>query len=145
MAGTVNKMILLGFCGKDPEIRTTGSGKRVASFSLATNETWKNAAGERKERTDWHRVVIFNEVLVGIVEQYVHKGSKIYVEGQSQTRKWEDSGVEKYVTECVLQDFRGVVTLLDKREGVPGADDPDAYGTTYDELPPKQLDEEFAE
>lgn len=140
----INKLILLGHVGKDPDITTSRDGKKIARFSLATSDRWTDkTTGEKKEITHWHRIVVFNENLAGIVEQYVHKGSKLYVEGASQTRKWTDSGVEKYVTECVLSDFRGSITLLDKRENVPGADSQDAYGSDHDEVPPKQIDEEI--
>ena len=114
MAGSVNKVILVGNLGKDPEIRTLNNGDRVANLSLATSETWRDkASGERKEKTEWHRVVIFNDNLVKVIESYVQKGSSIYIEGSLQTRKWTDqSGVEKYATEIVLQKFRGELTLL---------------------------------
>lgn len=123
MAGSVNKVILVGNLGKDPEVRRMNSGEAVVSFSLATSENWKDkATGERKEKTEWHKVVIFNEPLAKVAEQYLKKGSKVYVEGQLQTRKWQDqSGVEKYTTEIVLQRYRGELTLLDGRSG--GGDD----------------------
>ena len=119
MAGSVNKVILVGNLGRDPEIRSTQDGTRVANLSLATSEFWRDKnTGERKERTEWHRVVIFNERLVEVVEKYLRKGSKIYIEGQLQTRKWTDqSGQEKYTTEVVLQRFRGELTMLDGRSG----------------------------
>lgn len=115
MAGSVNKVILVGNVGKDPEIRRTQDGKQIANLSIATSETWRDKnTGERKEKTEWHRVVVFNEGLCKVVEQYVKKGSKLYVEGALQTRKWTDqSGVEKYSTEVVLQGFGGVLTMLD--------------------------------
>jgi single-strand DNA-binding protein len=130
MAGSVNKVILVGNLGRDPEIRHTASGEPVATLNLATSETWRDkASGERKERTEWHRVVIFNENLAKVAEQYLKKGSKLYLEGQLQTRKWTDqAGVEKYSTEVVLQRFRGELTLLDKSEREPPSQD--AYGTT---------------
>ena len=117
MAGSVNKVILVGNLGKDPEVRRMNNNEPVVSFSLATSENWKDkATGERKEKTEWHKVVIFNEPLARVAEQYLRKGSKVYVEGQLQTRKWQDqSGVEKYTTEVVLQRFRGELTLLDGR------------------------------
>ncbi len=123
MAGSVNKVILVGNVGKDPEIRAFQNGGRVASFSVATSESWKDkATGERKERTEWHRISIMNDNLVGIVEQYVKKGSKLYIEGQLETRKWTDqSGVEKYSTEVVLRPYRGELTLLDSRGSTGGA------------------------
>ncbi len=119
MAGSVNKVILVGNLGRDPEIRSTQDGTRVANLSLATSESWRDkATGERKERTEWHRVAIFNERLVDIVEKYVKKGSKLYIEGQLQTRKWTDnSGAERYTTEVVLQRFRGELTMLDGGRG----------------------------
>jgi len=117
MAGSVNKVILVGNLGRDPEVRHTQDGKPVVTLNLATSENWKDrATGERKERTEWHRVVIFNENLCRVAEQYLRKGSKIYVEGALQTRKWTDqSGAEKYTTEVVLQRFRGELTMLDSR------------------------------
>jgi single-strand DNA-binding protein len=115
---SVNKVILVGNLGKDPEGRTMQNGDRVVSFSLATSETWRDkATGERKERAEWHKVVIYNEGLVRVAEQYLKKGSKVFVEGQLQTRKWTDqSGVERYSTEVVLQRFRGELVML----GSPG-------------------------
>ncbi len=117
MAGSVNKVILVGNLGRDPEIRSTQDGTRIANLSLATSESWRDRnSGERKERTEWHRVVVFNDKLVEVVEKYLKKGSKIYVEGALQTRKWTDqSGTEKYSTEVVLQRFRGELTMLDGR------------------------------
>ena len=117
MAGSVNKVILVGNLGADPEIRSLTSGDRVANLRVATSETWRDkSSGERKEKTEWHRVVIFNENLVKVAEQFLRKGSKIYLEGAIQTRKWQDqSGVEKYSTEIVLQKFRGELTMLDGR------------------------------
>jgi single-strand DNA-binding protein len=115
MAGSVNKVILIGNVGKDPEIRATSNGSRLANLTLATSESWRDKnTGEKKEKTEWHRIVIFNDNLVKIVEQYVKKGAKLYVEGQLQTRKWTDNaGVEKYSTEVVLQGFGGTLTMLD--------------------------------
>jgi single-strand DNA-binding protein len=126
MAGSVNKVILVGNLGRDPEIRSTQDGTRVANLSVATSESWRDkSSGERKERTEWHRVAIFNEKLVEIAEKYLRKGSKIYVEGALQTRKWTDqSGQEKYTTEVVLQRFRGELTMLDGRAGGGGGDSP---------------------
>ena len=119
MAGSVNKVILIGNLGADPEIRTLNSGDRVANLRIATSETWRDrGSGERKERTEWHRVVIFNDNLVKVAENYLRKGSKVYVEGAIQTRKWTDqSGQEKYSTEIVLQKYRGELTMLDGRAG----------------------------
>jgi len=131
MAGSVNKVILIGNLGRDPEIRTTQSGTKVANLSLATSESWRDrTSGERQERTEWHRVVIFNERLIEVVERYLRKGSKLYVEGQLQTRKWTDqSGQDRYSTEVVLQRFRGELTMLDGRAGGEG-------GGGYDEGEP---------
>jgi single-strand DNA-binding protein len=119
MAGSVNKVILVGNLGKDPETRRLNSGDPVVNLRIATSESWKDkATGERKEKTEWHNVVIFNENLARVAEQYLRKGSKVYVEGQLQTRKWTDqSGQEKYTTEVVLQRFRGELTILDGRGG----------------------------
>src|SRR3984885_12686878 len=119
MAGSVNKVILIGNLGRDPEIRSTQSGTKIANLSVAPSENWRDrASGERKERTEWHRVVIFNERLVDIVEKYLKKGAKLYLEGALQTRKWTDnSGKEKYTTEIVLQNYRGELTMLDGRAG----------------------------
>ncbi len=124
MAGSVNKVILVGNVGKDPEIRRTQDGRPIANLSLATSESWRDKnTGERKDKTEWHRVVIFNENLCKVVEQYVKKGSKLYIEGQLQTRKWTDqSGAEKYSTEVVLQGFSGTLTMLDgANSGARGA------------------------
>jgi single-strand DNA-binding protein len=117
MAGSVNKVILVGNLGRDPEIRTMNSGDRVANFTLATSETWRDrSSGERKERTEWHRVVIFNDNLVKVAESYLRKGSKVYIEGALQTRKFTDNqGAERQMTEVVLQKFRGELTMLDGR------------------------------
>jgi single-strand DNA-binding protein len=123
MAGSVNKVILVGNLGADPEIRSTQDGTRVANLRLATSESWRDKmSGERKERTEWHRVVIFNERLADIAEKYLRKGSKVYLEGALQTRKWTDnSGQERYSTEVVLQRFRGELTMLDGAGGGRGA------------------------
>jgi single-strand DNA-binding protein len=132
MAGSVNKVILVGNLGRDPEIRSMQSGEEIAQLSLATSETWRDkASGERKERTEWHRVVIFNENLVKVAKQFLKKGSKVYIEGSLQTRKWTDKdGAEKYTTEVVLQRFRGELTMLDGRgEGGGGSGGGDDYGS----------------
>src|ERR1700693_3423196 len=139
MAGSINKVILVVNLGRDPEIRSTNDGTRIANLALATSESWRDRnSGERKERTEWHRVVIFNERLVEITEKYLRKGSKIYVEGALQTRKWTDNaGVEKYSTEIVLTRFRGELTMLAGAAGTRGGateggyDDGDAgsFGT----------------
>ncbi len=119
MAGSVNKVILVGNLGRDPEVRKLNSGSPVVNLRIATSESWRDKnTGERQERTEWHNVVIFNENLAKIAEQYLKKGSKVYVEGQLQTRKWQDqSGQDKYTTEVVIQRFRGDLTLLDSRGG----------------------------
>ena len=130
MAGSVNKVILIGNLGRDPEVRSTQAGKKIVNLAIATSETWKDrTSGERQEKTEWHRVVIFNERLGEVAERYLRKGAKVYVEGALQTRKWTDqSGVEKYTTEIVLQQFRGELTMLDGRAGgggeAGGYDDP---------------------
>ena len=123
MAGSVNKVILIGNLGRDPEIRSLGSGDRVASFSIATSETWRDrATGERREKTEWHRISIFNDNLVKVAENYLRKGSKVYIEGALQTRKYTDSsGAERTATEIVLQKFRGELTMLDGRGDGDGA------------------------
>ena len=117
MAGSVNKVILVGNLGRDPEVRAMQDGNSVVNLSVATSETWKDKnSGERRERTEWHRVVIFNERLADVAQKFLHKGSKVYLEGQLQTRKWQDqSGIDKYTTEVVLQRFRGELTMLDSR------------------------------
>ena len=124
MAGSVNKVILVGNLGKDPEIKTMQSGDKVANFSIATSESWKDkASGERKEKTQWHNIVIWNPGLVTIAERYLKKGAKIYLEGQLETRKWTDnSGVEKYTTEVVLRPYRGELTMLDSKGGGAAAE-----------------------
>ena len=123
MAGSVNKVILVGNLGKDPEIRRTQDGRPIASFSIATSENWRDkATGERKEKTEWHNVVIFSEPLCKVVEQYLKKGAKVYVEGALQTRKWQDKdGRDRYSTEVVLQGFNSILTMLDGRQGGAGA------------------------
>ena len=130
MAGSVNKVILIGNLGKDPQVRRMNSGEAVVSFSVATTESWRDkASGERKDKTEWHNVVIFNENLAKVAEQYLKKGSKVYVEGQLQTRKWTDKdGAEKYTTEVVLQRYRGELTLMDSRgAGAEGGRDEGSY------------------
>ncbi len=131
MAGSVNKVILVGNLGRDPELRSTQDGMRIANLAVATSETWRDKmSGERKERTEWHRVVIFNERLAEVAEKYLKKGAKVYIEGALQSRKWTDnSGQERYTTEVVLQRFRGELTMLD---GARGAGGPPAE-TGYDE------------
>jgi single-strand DNA-binding protein len=122
MAGSVNKVILVGNLGKDPEIRRTQDGRPIANLRIATSETWRDkGTGERREKTEWHSVVIFNENLCKVAEQYLKKGSKVYLEGQLQTRKWQDqSGQDRYTTEVVLQGFNGQLTMLDGRPAAGG-------------------------
>ena len=152
MAGSVNKVILIGNLGRDPEVRHTQDGKKIVHLSLATSETWRDKnSGERRERTEWHRVVIFNDRLGDVAEQYLRKGSKVYIEGQLQTRKWTDqSGQEKYTTEVVMQRFRGELTMLDSRadSAAPGAaaDDesaPDSAAAQTPESGQTDLDDEI--
>ncbi|MEY8827778.1 single-stranded DNA-binding protein [Sedimentitalea sp. XS_ASV28] len=123
MAGSVNKVILIGNLGRDPEVRTFQNGGKVCNLRIATSETWKDRnTGERRERTEWHSVAIFNEGLVRVAEQYLRKGSKVYIEGQLQTRKWQDqSGQDRYSTEVVLQGFGSTLTMLDGRDGGGGS------------------------
>jgi single-strand DNA-binding protein len=132
MAGSVNKVILVGNLGRDPEIRRTQDGRPIANLSVATSENWRDkATGERREKTEWHRVVIFNEGLCKVVEQYLKKGAKVYLEGQLQTRKYTDKdGVEKYSTEVVLQGFNSALTMLDSRKdgGGGGYESSDDFG-----------------
>ena len=125
MAGSVNKVILVGNLGKDPEMRNTQDGSKIVNLTLATSETWNDrASGERKERTEWHRVVIFNDRVADVAERYLKKGAKIYVEGAMQTRKWTDqSGQERYTTEVVIGRFNGTLTMLDTRSGGGGGGD----------------------
>ena len=122
MAGSVNKVILVGNLGNDPEIRTFGNGGKVANFSLATSESWRDKqSGEKREKTEWHRVAVFGEGLVGVIERYVKKGSKLYIEGKLQTRKWQDrDGNDKYTTEVVLQGPGTTLTMLDSAGGQGG-------------------------
>jgi single-strand DNA-binding protein len=134
MAGSVNKVILIGNLGRDPEIRSTQDGMRIANLRVATSESWRDrVSGERKERTEWHSVVIFNERVAEIAEKYLRKGSKVYLEGALQTRKWTDnSGQERYTTEIVLNRFRGELTMLDGAGGARGGGGPPVEGG-YDE------------
>ena len=122
MAGSVNKVILVGNLGRDPEVRYAQSGAKIVNLSVATSESWKDReSGERREKTEWHRVVIFNDRLADVAEQYLRKGSKVYLEGSLQTRKWTgNDGIEKYTTEVVLQRYRGELTMLDTRSGGGG-------------------------
>ena len=124
MAGSVNKVILIGNLGKDPEVRSFQNGGQVCSFSVATSENWKDkSTGERREKTEWHNISIFSEGLVRVAQQYLKKGSKVYLEGQLETRKWQDKeGKDRYTTEVVLRQFNSSLVLLDRREGGAGAD-----------------------
>jgi len=139
MAGSVNKVILIGNLGKDPEVRNAQDGSKIVSFSVATSETWKDKqSGERKDRTEWHRVVLFNDRLGEVAEKYLRKGSKVYIEGSLQTRKWTDNNnVERYSTEVVLSRFRGELTLLDSKNSGDHSMDGDnsaALPSHFDEL-----------
>jgi single-strand DNA-binding protein len=146
MAGSVNKVTLIGNLGRDPELRSTQDGMRIANLTIATSESWRDrVSGERKERTEWHRVVIFNERLAEIAEKYLKKGSKVYLEGALQTRKWTDnSGQDRYTTEIVLQRYRGELTMLDGAGGRGGAvggppmdsDDEGYPGGSFGDEPP---------
>jgi single-strand DNA-binding protein len=129
---SVNKVILVGNCGRDPEVRSTQDGTRVCNLSIATSEHWKDKnSGERRERTEWHRVVIFNDRLVDVAERFLKKGSKVYLEGSLQTRRWTDqAGTERYSTEVVLQKFRGELTMLDAARSSGDAGEPDAPDDT---------------
>lgn len=140
MAGSVNKVILIGNLGQDPEFRTFQNGDKVASFSIATSESWKDkTSGEKKEKTEWHRISVLNQGLVKVIESYVKKGSKLYIEGQLETRKWADaSGVEKYTTEVVLRPFRGELTLLDSKGGSSGYSSNDMPSNDYSSAPQQQ-------
>ncbi len=133
MAGSVNKVILVGNLGKDPESRTFANGGKVVSFSLATSENWKDrASGERKEKTEWHNISIFSEGLAGVAERFLRKGSKVYVEGQLETRKWQDqSGNDRYTTDVVLRNFNSSMVLLDAREGGGGGGNFGGGGSEY--------------
>jgi single-strand DNA-binding protein len=138
MAGSVNKVIIVGNLGRDPEVRSFQNGGKVVNLRIATSETWRDkSSGERKERTEWHSVAIFNENLAKVAEQYLKKGSKVYIEGQLETRKWQDqSGQDRYTTEVVLRQYRGELTILDGRDGGGGgggAGGGGDYGGGYDE------------
>ena len=141
MAGSVNKVILLGNLGQDPDIRTMQNGKKVCTFSLATSDSWKDKeTGEKKEKTEWHRVVVFNEGLIGVVESYIKKGTKLYLEGSLQTRKWtDDKGVEKYTTEIVIQGYGGRIDIVSaKGNNKEFSQDQDISETNGD--PKKEID-----
>ena len=143
MSGSLNKAQLIGHLGRDPDIRTTGEGKRVAVLSVATSERWTDrASGEKRERTEWHRVVVFNEGLVEVAQKYAHKGSKVYVEGMLRTRRWTDKNdVERFSTEIVLSNYGAQLTLLDRRPGTAGGADEDTSDETPSSPPPR--DEEI--
>ncbi len=151
MAGSVNKVILVGNLGRDPEVRTFQNGGKVCNLRIATSETWKDRnTGERRERTEWHSVAIYSEPLVRIAEQYLRKGSKVYVEGQLETRKWQDqSGQDRYTTEIVLRPYRGELTLLDSRADAMGGGasaampEPQGGGGGYGAPAPSDLDDEI--
>ena len=135
MAGSVNKVILIGNLGRDPEVRHTQAGGLIVQLSVATSENWRDkASGARKERTEWHRVVIFNERLAEVAQKYLKKGAKVYLEGQLQTRKWTDKdGAEKYTTEVVVPRFNGTLTMLDGRSGGGGGGDAGGYDGGMDD------------
>jgi single-strand DNA-binding protein len=144
VSGSVNKVILVGNLGKDPEIRSTQDGREIASFYIATSESWKDkSTGERKDKTEWHNVVVFNPNLVGVIKNYVKKGSKLYIEGALQTRKWTDKdGRDRYSTEVVLQNFNGTLTMLDSAKG--GEDNHQKQSQKTQASPPSQvLDDEI--
>jgi single-strand DNA-binding protein len=143
MAGNLNKVMLIGNVGKDPEIRSTQEGKEIASFPLATSESWRDRnTGEKREKTEWHRVVIFPEGLVQVIKNYVKKGSKVYLEGSLQTRKWEDNnGQERYTTEIVLQGYTSTMVLLDRSGGGSGNYDSDNSSRNNNDAPSFQLDQ----
>ena len=147
MAGSVNKVILIGNLGRDPEVRTTQGGDKVVNLSVATSDRWKDkTTGEPRERTEWHRVVIFNDRLGDVAEKYLRKGSKVYLEGQLQTRKWTDqSGVEKYTTEVVLQRFRGELTMLDSKgdTGMGAVEGPDEGAPSRGAAPARRAESEL--
>ena len=142
MAGSLNKVTLIGNVGMDPEIRSMQDGGKVANLSIATSESWKDKmTGERRDKTEWHRVVVFNDRLVDVIEKYVKKGSKLYIEGQLQTRKWTDqNGVDKYTTEVVLQKFRGDLVMLDNRS----SNDNDNFDQISDEFGAPQPQQQSA-
>lgn len=147
MAGSLNKVLIIGNLGADPEIRTFGNGGKVCNLRIATSETWKDKnTGERREKTEWHTVAIFTEGLVRVCEQYLKKGSKVYIEGQLQTRKWQDqSGNDKYSTEVVLQGFNGTLTMLDGKQGdSSGGQSQGGYGSGGGQQPSNNdLDDEI--
>ena len=150
MAGSLNKVMLIGNLGRDPEIRTFQNGGRVCNFSIATSETWRDRnTGERQEKTQWHNIAVFNDGLIKVIEQYVKKGSKVFVEGQLETRKWQDqNGQDRYTTEVVLRNYGGTLTMLDGRNGAGGGaqggyDAPAPAGGDYAAPAPSDLDDEI--
>ena len=145
MAGSVNKVIIIGNIGNDPEIKSMQSGDRVANLTVATSESWKDkSTGEKKERTEWHRVVIFNQPLVNVCENYLAKGSKVYIEGQLETRSWEQNGEKKYTTEIVLRPFRGEITMLDSKGGQSGGfSEPKPSGRPVKTPPLDEMEDEI--
>ena len=145
MAGSLNKVVLIGNLGRDPEIRATNDGREIATFSVATSESWKDkVTGEKKEKTEWHRIVVFNEGLVRVIKSYVKKGSKLYLEGQLQTRKWVDNeNKERYTTEIVLQGFNSSLILLDSKGGEEAMYQPDAGQQNVPSFDNSDLDDEI--
>lgn len=143
MAGSVNKVILVGNLGNDPDIRTMQNGGKVANLSIATSESWKDKnTGEKREKTEWHRVAIFNPGLVTVCENYLKKGAKVYLEGQLETRKWQDqSGQDRYTTEVVLKGYNGNLTMLDSRGGGGGSSFADSGSSSYDQGAPASMDQ----
>lgn len=139
MAGSVNKVIIVGNVGVEPEIRSMQSGDRVANLSLATSESWKDKSGERQEKTQWHKVVVFNQNIIGVIEKYVKKGSKLYVEGQLETRTWEKDGVKQYTTEIVIKPFKGEITMLDNKS----SQEQESPGNEYPERKPQKAVDDF--
>lgn len=142
MAGSVNKVILIGRLGQDPQVNSTQDGREIANLSIATSESWKDRnSGERKEKTEWHRVVVFNEGIAKLAKNYLKKGSKVYIEGQLQTRKWTDKeGVEKYTTEIVLQNFGATLTMLDSKDSSQPAEE-QTYSTSAKEAHNAPIDD----
>lgn len=142
MVNSINKVILIGNVGRDPEIRTTQDGKEIASITIATSDSWKDkTSGEKRERTEWHRISVFNEALVNIIKNYVKKGSKLYVEGTLQTRKWVDnSGVERYTTEVVLQGFNAVLLMVDSNKN---QDHSQVTSSSVDNFSAEEIDDEI--
>jgi len=132
MAGSLNKVMLIGNLGNDPDIRSMQNGGKVCNLSIATSESWKDKnTNERKEKTEWHRVVVFQEGLIGVIEKYLKKGSKVFIEGQLETRSWEQDGVKKYTTEIVLKAFNGTMTMLDGKDNSNGGGQSQSQGQSY--------------